>query len=88
MQECSKEAPKLSDQWEESSLVKFSKFLGFLIEMYGGELLTLLLRIKNRKKQGKRKGLNSITKVDRELKKLVWLINYNRRERESRMTKE
>lgn len=56
--------------------------------MYEGELLTLLLRIKNRKEQGKRKGLNSITKVDRELKKLVWSINYNRRERESRMTKE
>lgn len=49
MQECSKEAPKLSNQWDESSLVKFSKFLGFSIEMYEGELLTLLLRIKNRK---------------------------------------
>lgn len=82
MQECSKEAPKLSDKWDESSLVKFSKFLGFSIEMYEGELLMLLLRIKNRKEQGKRKGLNSITKVDQELKKLVWLINYNRRERE------
>lgn len=56
--------------------------------MYEGELLTLLLRIKNKKEQGKRKGLNSITKVDRELKKLVWSINYNRRERESGMTKE
>lgn len=49
MQEYSKEAPKLSNQWDESSLVKFSKFLGFSIEMYEGELLTLLLRIKNRK---------------------------------------
>lgn len=46
MQECSKEAPKLSNQWDESSLVKFSKFLGFSIEMYEKELLTLLLRIK------------------------------------------
>lgn len=62
--------------------------MGFLIEMYEGELLTLLLRIKNKKEQGKRKGLNSITKVDRELKKLVWSINYNRRDRESGMTKE
>lgn len=62
--------------------------MGFSIEMYEGELLTLLLRIKNRKEEGKKKGLNSITKVDRELKKLVWLINYNRKERESRMTKE
>ena len=40
--------------WDESSLVKFSKSLGFTTEGVEGEILKLLLRLKNRRYQGRR----------------------------------
>ena len=46
----------LGSNWDESSLVKFSKSLGFSTEGIEGEILKLLLRLKTRRDQGKKKG--------------------------------
>ena len=44
--------------------MKFNKFLGFSIEGFEGELLSLILRIKNRREQVKRKGICLTTRFD------------------------
>ncbi|RVW40247.1 hypothetical protein CK203_078334 [Vitis vinifera] len=41
-----------------------------------GEILKLLLRLKSRRDQGKKKGISGMTRFDREVKKLEWSINY------------
>ncbi|RVW23504.1 hypothetical protein CK203_090732 [Vitis vinifera] len=62
--------------WDDSSLAKFSKTLGFSIVGVEGEILKLLLRLKSRRDQDKKKGISGMTKFDREVKKLEWSINY------------
>ena len=42
------EVREFGDQWNESSLVKFSKYLGFSLEGFEGEFLSLLQRIKKK----------------------------------------
>ena len=77
-----------SSKWDESRLVKFSKSLGFSKEGIEGEILKLLLRLKTRRYQGKKKGTLELTRFDREVKKLdVRLITMERLERKG-MTKE
>ncbi|RVX18032.1 putative ribonuclease H protein [Vitis vinifera] len=49
-------------KWDESSLVKFSKSLGFSTESVEGEILKLLLRLKTRRDQGKKKGTLGLTR--------------------------
>ena len=56
--------------WDESSLAKFSKTLGFTTESVEGEILKLLLRLKTRRDQGKKKGISGMTRFEREVKKL------------------
>ena len=63
--------------WDESSLAKFSKTLGFTTEGVEGEILKLLLRLKTRRDQGKKKGILGMSRFDREVKKLECLINYD-----------
>ena len=67
----------LGSNWDESSLVKFSKSLGFSTEGVEGEILKLLLRLKTRRDQGKKKGTLGLTRFDREVKKLECSINYD-----------
>ena len=64
-------------KWDECSLVKFSKALGFSIEGVEGEILQLLLKLKTRRDQGKKKGTLGLTRFDREVKKLECSINYD-----------
>ena len=64
------------NSWDESSLAKFSKTLGFTTESVKGEILKLLLRLKTRRDQGKKKGISRMSRFDREVKKLEWSINY------------
>ncbi|RVW38063.1 hypothetical protein CK203_097261 [Vitis vinifera] len=84
----SKESEDLEEEedqgsgWDDSSLAKFSKSLGFSTVGVEGEVLKLLLRLKSRRDQGKKKGSSGMTRFDREVKKLEWSINY---EGESRM---
>ena len=47
--EVMQERANLGNKWDESSLVKFSKSLGFSIEGVEGEILKLLLRLKTRR---------------------------------------
>ena len=63
--------------WDDSSLTKFSKSLGFTTEGVEGEILKLLLRLKNRRDQGKNRGTLGTTRFDREVKKLECSINYD-----------
>ena len=67
----------LGSKWDESSLVKFCKSLGFSTEGVEVEILKLLLRLKTRRNQGKKKGTPRLTRFDREVKKLECSINYN-----------
>ena len=66
-----------SNSWDESSLAKFSKTLGFTTESVEGEILKLLLRLKTRRDQGKKKGISGMSRFDREVKKLECSINYD-----------
>ena len=66
-----------SSMWDESNLLKFSKALGFATEGVEGEILKLLLRLKTKRDQGKKKGLLGLTRFDREVKKLEWPVNYD-----------
>lgn len=63
--------------WDDSCLAKFSKSLGFSTEGVEGEILKLLLRLKTRRDQGKKKGTLGLTRFDREVKKLECSINYD-----------
>ena len=78
----SKESEDLEEEedqgsgWDDSSLAKFSKSLGFSTVGVEGEVLKLLLRLKSRRDQGKKKGSSGMTRFDREVKKLEWSINY------------
>ena len=58
-------------------MAKFNKSLGFTIEGVEGEILKLLLRLKNRKDQGKKRGILGMTRFEREVKKLECSINYD-----------
>ena len=51
--------------------------MGFTIEGVEGEILKLLLRLKNRKDQGKKRGILGMTRFEREVKKLECSINYD-----------
>ena len=75
--EVMQERMDLGNKWDECSLVKFSKALGFSTEGVEGEILQLLLKLKTRRDQGKKKGTLGLTRFDREVKKLECSINYD-----------
>ena len=64
-------------RWDDSCLAKFSKSLGFTTEGVEWEILKLLLSLKNRRDQGKKKGTLGTTRFEREVKKLECSINYD-----------
>ena len=65
------------DRWESSCLIKFSEFLGFPTKGFEKEILDLLRNLVARQKNGKEKGNMSVSKSDRELRRLKSTINYN-----------
>ena len=62
--------------WEESSLAKFSHFLGFSTEGLEKEILSFLVKIRKRRERIHSKGLLEKSKFERELKRLECSINY------------
>ena len=65
------------DRWGSSCLIKFSEFLGFSTKGFEKEILDLLRNLVARQKNGKEKGNMSVSKSDRELRRLKSTINYN-----------
>ena len=64
------------NRWEESSLAKFSQFLGFSTEGLEKEILNFLVKIRKRRERIYSKGTLEKTKFERELKRLECSINY------------
>ena len=65
--------------WEDSALVRFSKFLGFSTTGYEDEILDMLRKIHSDQPKDKGKRQQNTSKCERELKKLECTINYSRR---------
>ena len=58
--------------WEESCLLMFSRFLGFSVDGHEDEIFNMMNIISERRSIVKGKGVQGITKFDRERKKLEW----------------
>ena len=67
---------KKETNWEESSLAKFSKLLGFSIEGLEREILDFLSKIRKRREMIHSKGLLEKSKFERELKRLECSVKY------------
>ena len=67
------------EKWEDSCLIKFNEFLGFSTVGFESEILGLLNKIVVRQHQVVNKGAISKSRCERELKKLVCIINYEGR---------
>ena len=66
------ECDKLS--WE-SCLLRFNKFLGMSLEGYEDEALWLMYKICDRRQKGRGKEVPGMTKFNREMKKLEWIVH-------------
>ena len=60
--------------WEESCLLMFSKFLGFFVARHEEEIFNLMSSICERRFKLKGKGVQRLTKFNREFKKLEWAV--------------
>ena len=69
--------PAPYESWESSCLAKFSEFLGFPTKGFEMEIMDLLRNLVAQQKNGKEKGITSVSKSDRELRRLKSTINYN-----------
>ena len=69
--------------WEESSLAKFSKLLGFSIEGLEREILDFLSKIRKRRERIHSKGLLEKTKFERELKRLECSVKYKGKDKKN-----
>lgn len=69
---------RMEDQlnWEESSLVKFSHFLGFSTDGLEKDILAFLGKIRKRREKIIDKGLLETSRFERELKRLECTVNY------------
>ena len=65
------------DSWESSCLAKFSEALGFPTKGFEKEIMDLLRNLVASLKSGKVKGNMTVTKSERELRRLKSIINYN-----------
>ena len=63
--------------WESSCLVKFSEFLGFPTKGFEKEIMNLLEKLVTSQTRGKEKGSQSVSKSERELRRLRSTVNYN-----------
>ena len=70
--------------WEESSLAKFSHFLGFSTEGLEKEILSFLIKIRKRQERIHSKELMEKSKFERELKRLECSVNYEKRCKQKR----
>ena len=64
------------EKWEDSCLVKFREFLGFSMVGFKKEILSLMRKMVAMQQSDKKKGVVTITRCERELKKLESSINY------------
>ena len=64
------------DSWESNCLAKFSEFLGFPTKGFEKEILELLRNLVASLKSVKEKGNVTVTKSERELRRLKSTINY------------
>ncbi|KAJ9704892.1 hypothetical protein PVL29_003104 [Vitis rotundifolia] len=64
------------ENWEESSLAKFSQFLGFPTKGLEKEILSFLTKIRQRRERIHSRELLEKSKFDRELKRLECSVNY------------
>ena len=62
--------------WQESSLARFSHFLGFLTDGLEKEILNFLSKIRKRREMIHSKGLLEKSRFERELKRLECSVNY------------
>ena len=69
--------------WEESSLAKFSKLLGFSIEGLEREILDFLSKIRKRREMIHSKGLLEKSKFERELKRLECSVKYKGKDKKN-----
>ena len=70
------------DNWnygngESSCLIKFSEFLGFPTKGFEKEILNLLRNLVAAQKMSKEKGPMTVSKSERELRRLMCTINYD-----------
>ena len=65
------------ERWENSCLAKFSDFLGFPTKGFEKEITEFLRNLVDSQKLGKGKGCLTLSKSERELRKLKCIINYN-----------
>ena len=65
------------EKWEDSCLIKFSEFLGFPTVGFKSEILGLLRKMVAGQHQVENKGAITMSRCERELKKLVCTINYD-----------
>ena len=63
--------------WESSCLIKFSEFLGFSTTGFEKEIVNLLSNLVEAQKLSKEKGPPTVTKSERELRRLRSTINYD-----------
>ena len=64
-------------RWESSCLVKFNEFLGFPTKGFEKEIMNLLEKLVTSQTRGKEKGNQSVSKSERELRRLRSTVNYN-----------
>ena len=78
-EESSKVSPDCTgyNSWEDSSLIKFSEYLGVTTAGFEEEILELLRKMEIQQQGDKRKGHPIETRRERELRKLECTINYN-----------
>ncbi|RVX14121.1 hypothetical protein CK203_011319 [Vitis vinifera] len=62
--------------WQESSLARFSHFLGFSTDGMEKEILNFLSKIRKRREKIHSKGLLEKSRFERELKRLECSVNY------------
>ena len=65
------------NNWEDSCLIKFSKFLGVPTVGFEEEILELLRKMVSQQQRDKRKGYPTESRCERELRKLECTINYS-----------
>ncbi|RVW46014.1 hypothetical protein CK203_068568 [Vitis vinifera] len=66
------------ENWEESELAKFSKFLGFSTEGLEKEILEFMIKIRKRREKVHSKNMLEKSRFERELKRLECSINYEK----------
>ena len=65
------------ENWESNSLAKFSAFVGIPTKGFEKEILELLQNLVASQKIGKGKGNSTVSKSERELRRLKSTVNYN-----------